>query len=72
MSLFIAGQALRGADFAAAKLAIFAASLIAGVAGTAILWRASPVEIRSDDTSSEGDDAETGTPVAATEASYVG
>ncbi|MGQ0713717.1 MAG: Na+/H+ antiporter NhaA [Gemmatimonadaceae bacterium] len=68
MSLFIAGQALDGADFAAAKLAIFAASLIAGVVGTAILWRAPPVEIPSDDTS----DAETGTPVAATEGTSVG
>jgi NhaA family Na+:H+ antiporter len=39
MSLFIAGQALPNAtDFAAAKIAIFAASLIAGAIGTAILW----------------------------------
>ena len=70
MSLFIAGQALDGADFTAAKLAIFAASLIAGVAGTAILWGAPPVETRSDDVSGEGDDAETGTPVAVSEETY--
>ena len=71
MSLFIAGQALDGADFAAAKLAIFGASLIAGVAGTAILWRAPPADARSGDASEE-DVAETGTPVAATEAGYAG
>ena len=39
MSLFIAGEAFPNpADFAAAKIAIFTASLIAGVTGTAILW----------------------------------
>lgn len=39
MSLFIAGEAFPNeADFAAAKIAIFTASLIAGVAGTALLW----------------------------------
>ena len=39
MSLFIAGEAFPNpADFAAAKIAIFTASLIAGVIGTAILW----------------------------------
>ena len=39
MSLFIAGQAFpNSADFAAAKVAIFAASLIAGVLGVLILW----------------------------------
>jgi NhaA family Na+:H+ antiporter len=38
MSLFIAGQAFTGAEFAAAKIAIFTASLIAGVLGTLILW----------------------------------
>ncbi len=38
MSLFIAGEAFPNpADFAAAKIAIFTASLIAGVVGTAIL-----------------------------------
>jgi NhaA family Na+:H+ antiporter len=39
MSLFIAGEAFaEPTDFAAAKIAIFTASLIAGVLGTAILW----------------------------------
>ncbi len=42
MSLFIAGQAFPdAADFTAAKIAIFLASSIAGVIGSAILWRAS-------------------------------
>ena len=40
MSLFIAGQAFDSeADFAAAKIAIFGASTIAGAVGVAILWR---------------------------------
>jgi NhaA family Na+:H+ antiporter len=40
MSLFIAGQAFPNpADFAAAKIAIFLASLIAGAVGVAFLWR---------------------------------
>ncbi|WP_063776608.1 Na+/H+ antiporter NhaA [Microvirga massiliensis] len=38
MSLFIAGQAFTGAEFAASKIAIFAASLTAGVLGSLILW----------------------------------
>jgi NhaA family Na+:H+ antiporter len=39
MSLFIAGQAFPdSADYAAAKIAIFLASLMAGGLGTAILW----------------------------------
>ena len=39
MSLYIAHKAFPDeADFAAAKLGVFLASLIAGVAGTAILW----------------------------------
>jgi NhaA family Na+:H+ antiporter len=39
MSLFIANEAFaEAADFTAAKIAIFTASLVAGVAGTAILW----------------------------------
>jgi NhaA family Na+:H+ antiporter len=39
MSVFIAGQAFASPeDFAAAKIAILAASLIAGGAGVAILW----------------------------------
>ncbi|MCW5760843.1 MAG: Na+/H+ antiporter NhaA [Phenylobacterium sp.] len=40
MSLFIAGQAFPDqADFAAAKIAVFLASILAGTAGTLILWR---------------------------------
>src|SRR6185295_6158573 len=39
MSLFIAGQAFPNlADYAAAKIAIFIASLIAGGVGVLILW----------------------------------
>ncbi|MGH9320599.1 MAG: Na+/H+ antiporter NhaA [Vicinamibacteria bacterium] len=39
MSLFIAGQAFESeADFAAAKIAIFLASMIAGAVGVSILW----------------------------------
>lgn len=39
MSLFIAGQAFADPlDFAAAKISVFAASIVAGVVGTAILW----------------------------------
>jgi NhaA family Na+:H+ antiporter len=45
MSLFIAGQAFPEAEFAAAKIAIFLASLIAGGLGMLILWpRAEPEE----------------------------
>jgi len=41
MSLFIAGQAFpAAADFAAAKIAVFAASVLSAVAGVAILWGA--------------------------------
>jgi NhaA family Na+:H+ antiporter len=47
MSLFIASQAFPvPAEFAAAKIAIFIASFIAGGAGLAILWaRHEPVEV---------------------------
>lgn len=39
MSLFIASQAFtRTEDFAAAKIAVFIASILAGIAGAAILW----------------------------------
>jgi NhaA family Na+:H+ antiporter len=39
MSLFIAGQAFPDAgDFAAAKIAVFAASILAALAGVAIFW----------------------------------
>jgi NhaA family Na+:H+ antiporter len=41
MSLFIAGQAFpAAADFAAAKIAVFAASVLSAVIGVALLWRA--------------------------------
>ncbi len=41
MSLFIAGQALpNSSDFAAAKIAVFAASIIAALIGVALLWGA--------------------------------
>ena len=41
MSLFIAGQAFAvPADFAAAKIAVFAASVLSAIAGVAILWNA--------------------------------
>jgi Na+:H+ antiporter, NhaA family len=40
MSLFIAGRSFPDeTDFAAAKVGIFLASLIAGGLGTALLWR---------------------------------
>jgi signal transduction histidine kinase len=39
MSLFIAGQAFPSAtDFSAAKIAVFAASILSAVVGTALLW----------------------------------
>ena len=45
MSLFIAGQAFKVADdFAAAKIAVFIASILAGAAGAAILWPRPKVE----------------------------
>jgi NhaA family Na+:H+ antiporter len=45
MSLFIAGQAFPVLDdFAAAKIAVFAASVLSAVAGVAILWSAKPPE----------------------------
>ena len=41
MSLFIAGQALpNSGDFAAAKIAVFAASIISALIGVALLWGA--------------------------------
>lgn len=43
MSLFIAGQAFADpSDFAAAKIAVFAASIGAALLGTAMLWIAAP------------------------------
>jgi NhaA family Na+:H+ antiporter len=66
MSLFIAGQSFQGADFAAAKIGIFIASLIAGVLGTLMLWkRPPPAESRSAPFGEDEDDdaAQLGTPV---------
>jgi NhaA family Na+:H+ antiporter len=60
MSLFIAGQALAGADFAAAKVAIYLASLLAGAIGLAILWKPS----RAADRQEAGSTIEAGTPVS--------
>jgi NhaA family Na+:H+ antiporter len=41
MSLFIAGQAFPAtSDFAAAKIAVFAASILSALIGTAVLWSA--------------------------------
>ena len=46
MSLFIAGQAFPIAlDFSAAKIAVFAASILSAVIGTALLWGASRQEL---------------------------
>jgi Na+:H+ antiporter, NhaA family len=58
MSLFIAGQAFPVAfDFAASKIAVFIASLLAAAIGTALLWNArtpsASEESRADTTSSD-------------------
>jgi NhaA family Na+:H+ antiporter len=43
MSLFIAGQAFPvAADFAAAKIAVFTASIISAIVGVVVLWGAEP------------------------------
>jgi NhaA family Na+:H+ antiporter len=56
MSLFIAGEAFPDpADYAAAKIAIFLASLIAGVVGAVILWPRNTEDRRPQ--SAEGDPA---------------
>jgi NhaA family Na+:H+ antiporter len=45
MSLFIAAQAFRApADFAAAKIAVFAASVLSAILGVGILWNAGRAE----------------------------
>jgi Na+:H+ antiporter, NhaA family len=45
MSLFIAGQAFPlPEDFAAAKIAVFAASVLSAIIGVAVLWGAPPTE----------------------------
>jgi Na+:H+ antiporter, NhaA family len=62
MSLFIAGQAFpAAADFAAAKIAVFAASVLSAVIGVALLWRAGHA----------ADDGEAGNPSPAAEAGVV-
>jgi NhaA family Na+:H+ antiporter len=49
MSLFIVGQAfLLTVDFAVAKIAVFAASVLPSVIGVAVLWNASPRKIASE------------------------
>ncbi len=63
MSLFIARQSLAGADFDAARLAIFGASLTAGVVGTAMLWRAAVPGEGAERTREALEQAEVGTPV---------
>lgn len=46
MSLFIAGQAFGvPEDFAAAKIAVFAASVLSALIGVAVLWNAAPPEM---------------------------
>jgi NhaA family Na+:H+ antiporter len=50
MSLFIAAQSFPDAgDFAAAKLAVFVASLIAAVAGSALLWRPAAARVAEEE-----------------------
>jgi NhaA family Na+:H+ antiporter len=48
MSLFIAGQAFSGNDFAAAKIAVFAASVLAAIIGVALLWTAAAASTDND------------------------
>jgi NhaA family Na+:H+ antiporter len=46
MSLFIAGQTFPSAtDLSAAKIAVFAASILSAVVGTALLWGPSRQEL---------------------------
>lgn len=55
MSLFIAGQAFPNpADYAAAKIAIFIASLVAAMLGTAILYRRRREEIHAESAGTAG------------------
>jgi NhaA family Na+:H+ antiporter len=62
MSLFIAGEAFEGPDFAAAKIAILMASLAAGLVGTLLLWRA-PAAAGRDPKGRWPDEGELGSPV---------
>jgi Na+:H+ antiporter, NhaA family len=51
MSLFIAGQAFPvEEDFAAAKIAVFAASVLSAIIGVAVLWGAPSPETEKADT----------------------
>ncbi len=60
MSLFIAGEAFTAApDYAAAKIAIFIASLIAGILGVALLW---PKAAPAPEEQATGEAPETGCP----------
>jgi NhaA family Na+:H+ antiporter len=55
MSLFIAGQAFPNAtDFSAAKIAVFAASILSAAIGTVLLWGASHRELIGDASRSLG------------------
>ncbi|QOG19193.1 Na+/H+ antiporter NhaA [Bradyrhizobium sp. SEMIA] len=55
MSLFIAGQAFPNAtDFSAAKIAVFAASILSAAVGTVLLWGASHRELIGDASRSLG------------------
>lgn len=50
MSLFIAGQAFPSeTDFAAAKIAVFAASVVAAIIGVAVLWNAEKARLAASD-----------------------
>ena len=73
MSLFIAGAALEGADFAATKLAVFGASLAAGALGVGILWQRRNAGSSGDDGTSGMQRAripEQGTPIERTDTTY--
>jgi NhaA family Na+:H+ antiporter len=55
MSLFIAGQAFPSAsDFSAAKIAVFVASILSVVAGTALLWGSARQELLEEAPQSAG------------------
>jgi NhaA family Na+:H+ antiporter len=55
MSLFIAGQAFpTPPDFAAAKIAVFAASVLAAVVGVAVLWSAKSPELEPSEPEGKG------------------
>jgi NhaA family Na+:H+ antiporter len=54
MSLFIAGQAFpMEVDFAASKIAVFIASVLSVVIGTALLWGASSPTASEEELASE-------------------